>query len=311
MTRLDLEDVEARVMALKKFEEKAATLKPTIPKAQLYVGMAGIRLKFDQFDIIPEFLKIRRVSNPPGMVHVCAAANLRGSDYLGVARYSTGISAEIVVGQERLGKKNRQAGFLYELAWHTAALIKLRGFQMLVCPVSSTVSWDIIAGTPDHSVVFRMLDDVSRSIIAGMRRYSVAISDLQWITNNWERALELRNASTSRRFGLAFNIAYCWNHTSDLRVALANSWFGLEALFGIEGDHPVTKKLANRISSWIPGTDEANIRRLYDLRCDAIHGRWLPEKEIGGSIRQSYSLLRKALIVAIKRGQSTLPDWGK
>ena len=116
-------------------------------------------------------------------------------------------------------------------------------------------------------------------------------------------------SSSSRRFGLAFNAAYTWNHTIDSRLAVANIWSALEALFGIQTDRPVTDRLVARIAAWGCGPPKADIRELYDHRCDAVHGRQMQDAEIIDVIRQSANLLRRSLILCIEREQKTLPDW--
>lgn len=63
------------------------------------------------------------------------------TDYLGVSRYSRSIEAEIIVGYN---DAQEDESFLLDMAWHILALIKLRGYSSLFCPVSATESWDII-----------------------------------------------------------------------------------------------------------------------------------------------------------------------
>lgn len=111
------------------------------------------------------------------------------------------------------------------------------------------------------------------------------------------------------RFGLAFNVAYTWNHTNDPRLAVASIWSGLEALFGIQTDRPVTQRLIERIAAWLAGVSEQDIRDLYNHRCDAVHGRSMEEPEIIDVIRRSADLLRRSLVRCIERDETTLPDW--
>jgi hypothetical protein len=92
-------------------------------------------------------------------------------------------------------------------------------------------------------------------------------------------------------------------------LALANLWIGLEALFGEQTDRPVTQKLAERMSSWLPQYKSSEIKDLYNRRCDVVHGRWLNEDETIKAIHQTEVILRRAIIKCIETGTKPLPDW--
>lgn len=241
-------------------QERAKQLKAEVPPAWLFVGMCGVAWEDGLFEIKPGFLSLRSVENAPDIMDVCAAADFQKTDSLSVGRYSTAIRAELVVGGPSAEEKYNSARFLHTLAWRVAALLKLRGYSALVCPASATISWDTIAAAPSHSVCFHVLDDIPRSISLSDKKVVVSRDDLEWVSNHLDAALHLGHESVSRRFDLAFNLAYTWNHTSDARVAIANLWCALEALFGCEDDRPVTQKLVQRIVDWLPGTSTEDIR---------------------------------------------------
>lgn len=303
-----IDEIRSSLQPLLKSEARASVLQNHVPDAELFIGISGIEYKQDSFEIIPGFLTIRSITNPPGIVHVCRASNLDQSDYLGVARYSHTIKAEITCGKQSFQILD-DPQFFHDLAWNTAALIKLRGHQTLVGYCSSTVSWDTVQAITDHSVLFLILDDVPRQLQVDDIR-CVSSQDLIWVRENYNRALRLRDASESRRFGLAFNLAYTWNHTSNSRIAVANIWSGLEALFGVQTDRPVSQMLVERIAAWLNGVSESEIGDLYNHRCDAVHGRLMQEDEIIDVIRKSADLLRRSLVQCIERDEKTLPDWG-
>lgn len=174
-----------------------------MPKASEYVGICGAWVDFDSFDIVDGLISVRRVTNPPGIIHVARAADLQRTDYLGVGRYSSGVRAEITVGSTEEGQANPLG-----LAWHTAALLKLRGHTVLFCPASCTSSWDTISAISDNSATFRLLDDVSKQIGSPVGRTPISLEDAEWVRSNHLTAFDLRDAASSRRFGLAFNMAY-------------------------------------------------------------------------------------------------------
>ena len=298
--------MEAKTHPVFESINRAEELMPLVPKASAFFAICGPDIGFDSMDLRDGFLSIRRVTNPPGVVRVARAANLERSDYLGVSRYSLGVRAEMAVGNE--GSEEDEE-FLMNMAWHTAALLKLRGHVTLLCPASSTASWDTLGAIPDNSVNFRMLDDVPRQIRLSTADIPLSPEDVRWVDSNFDAAMELRNAENSRRFGLAFNMMYVWNHTYDLRIAIANIWVGPEALFGNRNDRPATEALAQRISDWLPTVSKDRVKALYNQRCNCVHGRWLNEREVYRDLEESELLLREALVKCIETKTKTLPDW--
>ncbi len=129
--------------------------------------------------------------------------------------------------------------------------------------------------------------------------------------------MQIRDFKKSRRFSLAFNIAYTWNYQSDFRMSFASLWVGLETLFGERSDMKRTKndnrsysqKLSDRIAEWLEMPNSDRIRELYNLRNDALHGRWIDDTEVKPAIIETETILRKSLILAIERDKKTLPDW--
>lgn len=88
--RQRVEKALALAKPLEMAEAKAESLREQIPAAQLFVGLKGFTLPEDHYDIIPGLFSIRRLTNPPGIIHVCRAADSKETDYLGVSRYSGG-----------------------------------------------------------------------------------------------------------------------------------------------------------------------------------------------------------------------------
>ena len=277
-----------------------------MPPARLFVAVALTPVLFSQYTVFPDFLHVRKVSNAPGIVHIAPAADIARSDWMGAARYAPSIEAEIAVGDS----DNDSENLLLDLAWHAAALIKLRGHTSLLCPAISTVSWDVVASFKDGSVVFRMLDDIPRSILLIEDESPLTTADMDWVKTNFKPALKLRGRNISRRFGLAFELAYTCNHSNSPRITLANIWVALEALFGRRDDFrgSATKKISDRIAAWIPGASSTDVQHLYDARCAAVHGRAQTQKEAVKAARDSYSILKQALTRAIETGEIPLPD---
>ncbi len=300
-----LAGIEKRASWSEAARQRGSELMRIVPTAQVYVGICGAAIDFDEFRLSNGIGLIRKVTNAPGIVHVCGAADLSKTDYLGVSRYSSAIRAEIALG---LGVKKDERELLIDVAWITAALLKLRGHTNLTCPCFATESWDVITGIKENRVLFGMLDDAPAQIRCKDRGSPVSLDDMKWVDSGWNVALELRAVDRSRRFGLATNISYTWNHTNEPRIALANLWCGIEALFADKTDRPVTRRVVERVCSWLPALVANDVEDSYNRRCDAVHGRCVGD-EITEAVCFADNILRAALVRCIDSNSVPLPDW--
>lgn len=294
--------IKAHLHPLQAAADRARELSTEVPSGSHFVGICGTTIDPDLFSVVNDVVLVRGVTNPPGVIHIARAADLSKTDYLAVSRYSSSIRAEIVILQANAGEPE----FSLEMAWHTAALMKLTGQATLFCPASANCSWDTISAAADNSVHFRLLDDVPRQLAPRNRPSPVSRTDLEWVSDNWVAALDLR---ASRRFGLAFNMSYTWNHTFDKRIAVANLWCALEALFGDRNDRRVKAALVDRMCSWLSDADPEEIGGLYEYRCDAVHGRLLDDVSVGTALNATALMLRRSLVACIERCATPLPDW--
>lgn len=307
-THVDFDAIQARLKPLQEQEERARQLSATVPPAAVFVGILGPPLPCDAFSFLEGYASIRKVTNPPGVVHVCSAANPSRSDYMGVSRYSHAFTSEIAFGNTEEFPTKRDPQLYLDLAWHTVAMLKLRTGAAIVCPAASSCSWDTVAAAPQGTVQFQLLDDVSRKVLASPPRRAISVDDLNWVKQHFNVAQELRNAQSSGRFGLAFNLMYTWNHVADSRLAITNLWCGLEALFGTN-EKALSAMLAARISQWVPSVSNQKVRKLYRIRCNAVHGARLDGAQVARAAEETEDVLRKALIRCIETNSKTLPDW--
>ena len=287
------------------FANKSREMAASTEVGSLHVGVVGVVAPTVEALMLDGLVSIRPVVAPPGLVHIAPKVHTANVDYLAVARHATHINCEIAFFNRP--EHPFTVEVQHSCCWHLIALLKIRGHQVY-CPASSSQPWDLIAGAPDRSVEMRLLDDKPARI--SLRPPTpISAGDIQWIDRHYMTAFGLRSINVSRRFGLAFNLAYRWNLTDDYRVGLTLLWAGLEALFGDQNDHPVTSTLATRISGWLPSTSDAHVRRLYRTRCDAVHGRDLDASLSSQVMLETERLLQDALIVAIERNRVPLPDW--
>ena len=285
-------------------EARSRGLRQTVPDALIYVGLCGVTLESSSVNLVPGLITLRKVVNPPDVIHVTCAANTERSDWLGVGRHARNIAAELCV-HDAVDQLQIQGAL--DFAFHAVALLKLHGVGLVHCPVASSASFDLICDIADHSVDFRLLDDVGGVLPLSAEGGVVGSKATTWVKKHFATALELRNTASSRRFGLAFNLAYRWNHTRDPRVALTSLWNGLEALFGRQEDEHPAEALCDRVAEWVRRSP-MQVRALYKRRCDAVQGQAITDAVLFRSVESTEAILRAALRRCIERHERTLPD---
>jgi hypothetical protein len=285
--------------------ERSRELAATLKAGSLHVGVVGVQPPSMPLSVFEGLMVIRPVTAPPGVVHLAGKARADDGNYLAVARHTPAVACEIAFFSPP--ERSLEMQFQLDLCWHLVALLKLRGHQ-LHCPIAASAPWDLIAGADNGTLDFQLLDDATSQIVL-RPPMPITAADVTWIEEHYTNAFTLRGVHVSRRFGLAFNLAYSWNLAADYRVGLTLLWAGLEALFGNQNDHPVTANLAARIAGWLPGITEVRIRELYSIRCDAVHGRNIAQTNAVQAMLETERLLQDALTLAIERVRAPLPDW--
>src|SRR3546814_6656156 len=100
--------------------------------------------------------------------------------------------------------------------------------------------------------------------------------------------------------------------SSDLRMAIAHLWAGIEALLGISSE------LRFRISAYIAAYLEPSgpsrvetfkrVRGLYDFRSKAVHGVSLSDKAMRGHVADVQDLLSRIIVKCIEGGSIPSSD---
>lgn len=295
--------------------DKATTIDPkagsnlnTAPNAvqRIYAGLCGVDLAFDQFEILPGLAVMRQVADSPTVVQVFQAADLEKGDWLDAGRFSGGVGAEVAIEDQGSDDEEVDRVFLLGVARHLVSLLKLRGHGSLFCPVCSAVPWGSVGGFSDNQVRFQLLDDVPRQSALLGDNTVVTVDDVRWVRDLWGAALDV--LGHSRRLRLALDVACTWNFTDDLRIGVANLWFGLEALFSAEDEVFGAPGTAEIIKSWLPAMDLSEARDLVDGRADVVRGGDLTERDLWDIAVRSDQCLRLAIVKCLETGSTPLPD---
>src|SRR5439155_26164015 len=108
-----LQGIKEREHWFKRAEERGRELMQSVPQATVYVGVCSIQLEFNEFRLSNGTGILRKITNPPGIIAVCRAADLSKTDYLSVSRYSSAVRGELAFGLDRTGDLE----FLLGIAW--------------------------------------------------------------------------------------------------------------------------------------------------------------------------------------------------
>lgn len=225
---------------LENAEDRARDYLASEPNCRAFFGIGGIRAATGtSLDLDELFMAhLAPVPHPPGIVHISIAADPKQTDYLAAAHLAEFISCELSLtphselSEEQVQEAN---GLVPDIVWTLVALLKIQGHDSLFCPAFANRSWNVIPAAPKESVRFKSVDRVPFFVSAPRE---ITPTEFQWAIGSCLRTMELRH---SRRFGLALNTAYTWNHVDGLRACMGNLWVGLEALFGTRDDLKKTK----------------------------------------------------------------------
>jgi hypothetical protein len=221
-------------------------------------------------------------------------------------------------------------------AWLASALIKLKGFNAYLPLASSSYSWNVIAGHQERTKgIFKeeleekglesavnsprralppfkgqLLDLHTSLLVPENVKTILTKEDADWINDNFEKFNDLAAKSEGFRFALAAAVE--WQYASSPRVAIAQLWSGIEALFGINSE--VVYRLSIQVASLLEERGIARkekfdkVRKLYGVRSKAVHGEELSFEKLHKAMVESFDILNKLLLVNIEKGRPFTSD---
>jgi hypothetical protein len=141
---------------------------------------------------------------------------------------------------------------------------------------------------------------------AGRRTDSLQADDAVWIRNHFNTFNTLAAESKSFRFALEASVD--WRYATDMRAAISRLWAGIESIFGISSELVYRISLLSACLLVPPGNARHDkfkqVKKLYGVRCKAVHGVALSESKINEALSNSYSLLRDLLLLSIDKGHA-------
>lgn len=221
-------------------------------------------------------------------------------------------------------------------AWLASALIKLKGFNAHLPLACSSYSWNVIAGHQERTKgIFeeelrekgvesavnsprralppfkgQLLEVHTKLLVPENAKTILTKEDADWIKDNYERFNYL--AAKSEGFRFALSAAVNWQYASAPRMAIAQLWSGIEALFGISSE--VVYRISLQVASLLEDRGLARkdkfkeVRKLYAVRSKAVHGEELSDDKLHKAMVESFDILNKLLLVNIKKGRPFSSD---
>lgn len=134
--------------------------------------------------------------------------------------------------------------------------------------------------------------------------------DADWINENYEKFSRLREESEA--FNLALAVAVEWQYASSPRMAIAQLWSGIEALFKINQE--LVYRISLQVASLLEGRGDKRkerlnqVKKLYGTRSKAVHGEELSDDKLHKAMIESFDILNKLLLVNIEKGRPFRSD---
>ncbi len=216
-------------------------------------------------------------------------------------------------------------------AWLASALLKLKGYNAHLPLACSSYSWSVVAGHQERTKwIFeeelkekgvdsalnssrrdlppfkgQLLELHTKFLVPDNAKTTLVKEDAYWIGDNYETFNSLAAESEGFRFALA--AAENWQYSSNPRIAIAQLWSGIEAVFDISSE------LSYRISLLIASMLEprgvarqarfAQVRKLYGVRSKAVHGEELSDVKLTEAMLESFDILSKLLLLNVEKGR--------
>jgi hypothetical protein len=201
----------------------------------------------------------------------------------------------------------------YEEVVQTAGLLlaalRIRTEADVICPAVCERSWaDLKAPNVTDRLQAYRIDQIKLDHPLGTA-YAITPDDLEWAARAlaplWE--LSVVKKEEDARFATAIEALCSYLHASNYRMMAAQLWAGVEAIFDVQME--VKYRIATLSACLLepPGTKRreryTRVKKLYDQRSDAVHGKRVVEDKLRAHVAEVRSLLAQLLARLIARGK--------
>ncbi len=278
-------------------------------------------------------VSIRRLDSSISVFDLAAAGAAGFREWAMLERFSQKCVCEIETAQDAATKPGYDA---LNRAWLASTLIKLKGCDAHLPVACSSYSWNIIAGHQERTKgIFKeeleekgvesavnsskgalpqfngqLLEVRTKLLSQKIEKIILTEEDAGWINDNFEKLNYL--AAKSEGFRFALSAAENWQYASAPRMAIAELWSGIEALFGISSE--LVYRISLHVASILEERGIARrerfnqVRKLYGVRSKAVHGDELSDDKLNKVMVESFEILKQLLLVNIEKGRPFTSD---
>lgn len=303
MPKINIEQLRKEAGQRKNAIETSRSVSKELPEWSVdHFGLCGVSADCDQMEIIEDCLALRRLKTRPSMIDVYRASNTIDAEAIEVGRWIDRTTFELVIAD--LDSKQKTL----ELAFHAATAVAIVSGVYATLPFYSDVSVDSILCSEESSVNFRPLFAAERFGPSLLGR-EISVQDTTEIGDCLTALWRFQRTDGCLRIKLACELLFSWSQSRNDRIALTGVWSGIDAIMG-RNEHQSKRKLAERISSYLDGFSEDDVIEIYEIRCDAVHGRHCSSERILEGILRSEFLLRSLIAQVCRVGKQPLRDEG-
>jgi hypothetical protein len=297
-----------------------------------YILICNLEIEEPFFKLGPG-VYIRRLNNSISTFDLAAAGAAGFREWALLEPFLARCLCEIETGKEAAIKPGYDA---LNRAWLASGLLKLKGFNAHMPLACSSYPWDFIAGHQERTKGIFEKELKEKGVEAAVNSPDRALpkfeggfleihttllspenaktilgkEDADWIKDNFERFNYLGAKSEGFRFAL--HAAVNWQYESEPRMAIAQLWSGIEALFGINQE--LVYRLSLQIASLLEKRGDKRkdrfnqVKKLYGVRSKAVHGGELSDDKLRKAMIESFDILSKVLLVNIEKGRPFKQD---
>ncbi len=238
-----------------------------LPKG-LFLGIIGLLLQDSNWDL-EGALRIQVIGSRPGAHEVARAlSDQRVAAIIG--RYGPLVVHELAVGPEiTTGDEAISVGLDF------MSLLRVKTLSELLIPAALSCSWSatVLNRVPPQSCDATLLEDIPATLSLEDPK-AVSKDDLNWVFEHLSTFQQLY--ATTPAYALAVDSLCQHSQQTNVRMAAAMLWSGIEALFGLKGE--INFRLALYIAAFLEDlgsnrlTVFAAVRSEYNTRSRIVHG---------------------------------------
>ncbi|RST60230.1 hypothetical protein D5F11_007175 [Siminovitchia terrae] len=247
--------------------------------------------------LILNFGRIQEIEDPPDYESLTSALEIE-SKHLGgnLVGFAQEAKFELFISAEALEKNP-------DLLFYFTALLRIKTGENFVVSFGASKSWSTIMGVENSTISIIVNEEVDKVWKFGKSNH-ITLEDIQWVNDKMDIFREL---CQNEHFSTAIESYTTFNHISNLRMATALIWAGIESLF--EVNQEITFRLSTIIASFLyeRGNERyefyRKLRKMYGFRSRAVHGSKIKTEQVYEHLDNTKDIFRAILTRIVNDGK--------